>query len=183
MKTSGLRQLSERYVKALFDVASNASAVAEVEKDLLALANAARTSKEFAGFLTNPLLTRQQQASLMEAMLSNIGAHALTQKFASLLARQKRLPALPYMAELFSETASLARGEISAEVVSASELKSAEASAIADKLGKMVGKKVAVKTRVNPELLGGVVVKIGSTQFDGSLSGKLQRLKNALRAA
>jgi len=183
VKTSGLRKLSERYVKALFDVAAEAKAVAEVEKDLLALAKVARGSKEFAGFLTNPLLSREQQASLMEAMLSNIGAHAITQKFAGLLARQKRLPALCEIAELFSEAAAKSRGEISAEIISANELKVAEANAIADKLSKAYGQKITVKTRVNPELLGGLVVRIGSKQFDGSVSGKLQRLKNSLKVA
>jgi F-type H+-transporting ATPase subunit delta len=183
VKTTGFRQLSQRYVKALFDVSSVASAVATVEKDLLVLARVAHTSKEFSDFLKSPVLGREEQAGLVEAMLNNIGAHELTRKFCAMLARGKRLPALPEMAEIFSQTAAAARGEISAELVSAGELKPAEISAIADKLSKMVGKKVIIKTRVNPQLLGGVVVKIGSQQFDGSVAGKLQRLKNTLKAA
>lgn len=153
----------------------------EVEKDLLALAKAARVSKEFAGFLTNPLLTRAQQANLMEAMLNNIGAHVLTQAFARMLARQKRLPALGIIAEVFAETAAKSRGELAADVVSAAELKVGETGAIADRLGKIYGKKITVRTRVNPELIGGVVIKIGSTQLDGSLAGKLERLGQKLK--
>lgn len=183
MKTSGLQKLSERYVKALFDVASDAGAVPAVEKDLLTLANVAKTSKEFADFLSNPLLTRKEQADVVAAMLSNIGAHEITRQFAAMLARQKRLPALASIANLFSSAAATARGEIAAEVISAKELKAAEVAAIAEKIGKAYGKKVTVKTRVNPELLGGVVVKVGSKQLDISLSGKLQRLRNTLKAA
>lgn len=181
MKTSGLQKLSGRYVKALFDVASDASAVASVEKDLLALAKVASTSKEFADFLSNPLLTRKEQADVIAAMLSNIGAHEITRQFAAMLARQKRLPALAEIANLFSAAAASARGEIAAEVVSAKELKAPEVVAIAEKIGKAYGKKVTVKTRVNPELLGGVVIKIGSTQLDSSLSGKLARLELKLK--
>lgn len=183
MKTLGLRKLSERYVKALFDVAAAVNAVSSVEKDLVALARVARGNEAFSGFLNNPLLSRDEQARLMEAMLANIGAHELTRKFCAMLARQKRLPALPVIADRFAEMASAARGEVMAELVSAAELKASEVSAIENKLSKVYGKKVSLKTRVNPELLGGVVVKIGSRQFDGSLAGKLQRLRNTLKAA
>lgn len=183
MKTSGLRKLSERYVNALFDVASDASAVPAVEKDLLALAKVATTSREFSDFLSNPLLTRKEQADVIAAMLSNIGAHEITRQFAAMLARQKRLPALSEIANLFSSTAAGARGEIAAELISAKEMKPAEVNAVAEKLSKVYGKKVTIKTRVNPDLLGGVIVKIGSQQFDSSVSGKLQRLRNTLKVA
>lgn len=183
MKNSASQKLAGRYVKALFDVAGSAKAIDVVEKDLIAIAALAESNSEVAGFLGNPLLTRKQSAAGMDALLEKIGAHKVTRQFIAMLAAQKRLPALPAIAELFAETAAKSRGELSALVTSAAPMKDSEIAALAEKLGKIYGKKIALKSRVNPELIGGVIVKIGSTQFDGSVAGKLARLKNTLKAA
>lgn len=183
MKNLASQKLAQRYADALFAVASEASVLPSVEADLKALAEAAEQSADFAGFLYNPLLTRSQSAEVVGAVLKGCGAHELTQKFMYLLAQQKRLPALPVIAQCFAKMTMSARGEMAADLISASELKQKDVDSIADKLTKAYGKKITTETSIDPELLGGVIVRIGSAQLDSSVSGKLQRLKNTLSAA
>jgi F-type H+-transporting ATPase subunit delta len=181
VKTSGAKQIAERYVKALFD--ASAKAQDAVEKDLLALESVFSESEEFQSLLSNPLLTREQQAKAADAVLAKIKANKITRQFIALLARQKRLDLLPDIIALYMDKAMAERGEMKAEVISATPLKAADIAAISAKLGGMYGKKILLETREDKELLGGVVIKIGSLQLDSSLSGKLQRLALILRAA
>lgn len=183
MKTSGAKRIAERYVKALFDVAEAASALADVEKDMASLGAALAESAEFAQFLTNPLMDRDQQANVMAALAEKMKASKLTTQFIAMLTRQKRLPILPEIIALFAQTAATARGEMQAEVIAASPLKAPEVAQIKDRLSKAFGKKVNLDVRQDADLLGGVVLKVGSQQLDASLAGKMARLKLALQAA
>lgn len=181
MKSSGSRQIAERYVTALFDV--SAKDRAKVERDLSTLHMILAESEELQNLLSNPLLSREQQAKAMESVLKAIKSHAVTKQFITLLARQKRLALLPEIIVLFARRMSEARGEMKAELVSAAPLKKQDAEAISDRLSQAYGKKVVLELRQDPELLGGIVVKVGSVQLDASLSGKLRRLGHKLRAA
>lgn len=181
MKTSGAKKIAERYVRALFDVSGKAQAA--VEKDLKALQAALASSRELAGLLSNPLLTRVQQAEAMDAVLSAVKADKMTRQFVALLARQKRLSLLPEIIAIYMHEAATRRGEMKAQLVSAVPLKDADVAKIGERLSKTYGKKIILETRQDPELLGGVVINIGSLQLDSSLSGKLRRLKNTLKAA
>ena len=183
MKNAGQKQLAERYVKALYDIASEANARDAVEKDLGVLATLLKESDELASVLVNPLLTRSQQAKALEPVLSAIKAHDVTKRFIVMLAQQKRLPALAEIARLYAERAASARGEIKAEAISAHPLSLKDVAIITERLSKAYGKKVTLETSENPELLGGVVLRIGSQQLDASFAGKLNRLKNKLKAA
>lgn len=181
MKTSGAKKIAERYVKALFDASGDS--LGKVERDLVELQAALAWSKEFRQLLVNPLLTRDQQAKAMDAVLTSVKAHKLTRDFLNLLARKKRLPLLPEIIALFVEWSAKARGEMKAEVVSAAPLKDADVAAIGKRLAKLYGREILLETRQDPELLGGIVINIGSLRLDASLSGKLRRLGNKLKAA
>lgn len=183
MKTAGTRRIAERYVKALFDVASGEDALAAVEKDMLTLTHALAESEDFRQFLTNPLLTREAQAETVAALLKKMKANKVTLQFMQMLAAQKRLGALPAIAELFLKRVASERGELSGELIAATELKAKDVAQIAERLGKAYGRKVNLEVRQDPGLLGGVVIKIGSVQLDGSLAGKMARLKHTLQAA
>lgn len=183
MKTSGIRQIAERYVRALFEIAREPALRDQVEQDLDALQNAIEKSDDLQRVLHSPLLTRSQQAKAITAVLAAMNANAATQKFVALLAQQKRLDILPQVIALFSEWAAAARGEIKAEIISAAPLKKDDIAALSGSLGKAYGKKVIVDVKQDPQLLGGMIVKVGSQQLDGSLNGKLRRLKIALQAA
>ena len=183
MKNTGSKRIAERYVKALFDVASKANALAAVEQDMAALAGALAASAELQDFTQNPLLTREQKATTMAGLLGKLQTHKLTEQFDALLAKQKRLDVLPEIAALFAQWAQASRGEMSARVVSASKLSDKDIGAITERLSKAYGKKINLQVQEDASLLGGAVVHIGSIQLDSSLSGKLRRLGQKLRAA
>jgi F-type H+-transporting ATPase subunit delta len=183
VKASGSKRIAERYVKALFDVAQSASATKQVEDDMQSLVTMLADSEDFRNFLINPLLSSETQGESMLAILAKMHVDQVTRQFIGMLVAQKRLAVLPEIAKQFIELAASARGEMSAEVISAVPLKAPEIAQIAEKLGKAYGRKMNIQVRQNPELLGGVIVKIGSQQLDSSLAGKMRRLKNALQAA
>ena len=183
MKTSGSKRIASRYVKALFEVVAADKATDAVEKDLLSLADALSNSKDFQHFLTNPLLSSDVRAQTMLAVLAKMQVHQLTRQFIGMLIRQKRLAILPDIIVLFAEWAASARGELKGEVIAAAPLKAKEIQMISDSLGKAYDRKMVLTLKEQPDLLGGVVVKIGSLQLDSSLAGKMRRLKIALQAA
>ncbi len=183
MKNSGSQKISDRYATALFEVASAAKATDSVEKDLLAIQKMLAESADFRAFLRNPLLTRDAQGEIAAALLAKIGVNKVTAQFISLLSSHKRLELLAEMIAVFLKKCAEARGEIDAEIVSVSAIDAKAQSTISDALGKIYGKKVTIKTREDKNLLGGMVLNIGSKQLDGSLAGKLNRLRQSLKAA
>jgi F-type H+-transporting ATPase subunit delta len=183
VKNAGSKRIAERYVKALFDLASTAKALPAVEADLAALSAAIDASSELQAFIRNPLLSREQKAKTMQALLAKLNASALTIQFTVALASNQRLDVLPAIASMFSQWAQAARGEMSARVTSASPLGDKDRAAIAERLGKAYGKKINLQVQEDASLIGGVIVNIGSIQLDSSLSGKLNKLKQKLQAA
>jgi len=180
---SGSKRIAERYVKALFDVVQTESAIDQVETDLESLGHLLEQSKEFRHFLVNPLLSHEMRAQAMLAILNRLSVHQLTRQFVGMLIRQKRLAILSDVIELFAQWAATARGELKGELHAAGVLKPQEIALISEKLGKAYGRTMKLEVKQRPELLGGVVVKIGSLQLDSSLAGKMRRLGNALKAA
>lgn len=183
MATTGSKRIAERYVKALFDVAEAGKALAQVEKDLNALAKAIAASADLREFIASPLFGRKEQAQAVRALLQHMKANKITVDFVAALAQAKRLVLLPEVAIIFAQWSEKTRGEITAEVITAEPLSDKDASALADRLSKAAGKKINLKLRQDPTLLGGMIVKIGSQQLDSSLAGKLDRLKLKLKAA
>ena len=183
MKKSDAKRIAQRYVKALFEVSVQARAVDAVEKDLNALGAVIAQSKEFQHFLTNPLLSNGERGEVMLALLAKLDVNQVSRQFIGMLIAQKRLSILPEVISLFSIWAENSRGEMRAELISASELKSSEVDMVGQRLGKAYGKKMKLTVRQNKALLGGVVVKIGSLELDSSVAGKLNRLNKTLRVA
>lgn len=183
MKTSGSRKIAERYVSALFDTAIAAHALDTVERDLRTLGELLEENQDMRDFLHNPLLTRAAQAQILTPLLAALGTHTITAQFLRVLAQRKRLDILADIIALFLTQAAQARGELAARLVSAQKLSAADAKAVAATLSKAFNKKILLSTGVNASLLGGMVINIGSTQLDASLSGKLNRLKAAMKAA
>ena len=183
MKQSGLGPIAARYVSALFEVATKASAVAAVEKDLSDLARATHGNEGFARLLTSPLLTRASQEKLMSALADSFGAHQVTKAFLVTLAHARRLPALIECAVQFARLAEEARGEMTADIVTATAISKDEEAQAEQRLSKIYGKKVKLRSTQDANLLGGVIVKIGGMQLDASLAGKLARMEQNLKAA
>ena len=119
----------------------------------------------------------------MLAVLDKLKSSQLTRQFIGMVLQQKRLSVLPQIIAEFARMASEARGELTADVITAAPLNDKQEAALAQRLGKAYGRTVRLNASHDPSLIGGMVVRIGSQQLDSSLSGKLRRLGQSLRAA
>ncbi|MGQ0676606.1 MAG: F0F1 ATP synthase subunit delta [Rhodospirillales bacterium] len=180
-ESMGMAGLAERYAAALYELADEAKTLDRVAQDLRALARLIQDSADLTRLIRSPVLDRRDQGRAIKAVLAAMGADALTQKFIGLAARNRRLFALPAMIRAFLAALAARRGEIAAEVASAAPLNPAQAEAVVAALRQVVGAKVTVETRVDPSLLGGLVVRVGSRMVDSSLKTKLQKLELAMK--
>ena len=183
MENSGGIQasLSGRYATALFELARDGKAIDSVGKSLESLKAALAQSDDFANLTTNPLLSRKAATKAVEAVAKSLKVDALTARFLGVLAQNRRLGEIGAIIKSYNALASAHRGEATAEVVSAHALAPAQITALKDKLKAKVGRDVAVDLKVDPEILGGLVVKIGSQMIDSSIRTRLNSLANAMK--
>ncbi len=173
--------LAGRYAVALFELAAEDGTVSAVESDLEKLEAALAESAELQGVTTNPQLSRKAQASAIDGVAGVLGVSELTQKFLSVLAQNRRLSALPEMISAFQTIAAAQRGEVTAQVTSAHALSDDQLAKLKDKLTAREGRTVKLKPSVDPDLLGGLVVTIGSQRIDGSIRTRLNSLAQAMK--
>ena len=176
--TSGV---AGRYASALFDLAVEEKKVAEVEKDLAMFQGLFDGSADLQRMVRSPVIPADEQGRALGTILERAGAGALAQNFFKLIARNRRLFAAYDMARTYRTLAARSRGEVNAEVVSAHPLSDSESQALKDALKASVGKDVTLSTKVDPSLLGGLVVKLGSRMVDSSLKTKLANMKLSLK--
>ena len=183
MENSGgiTASLQGRYASALFELANETKAVAAVESDLEKLGAAVAGSADLAALIRNPQVSREASAKALDGIADLLGLSPLTRKFLGVLARNRRLAALPDVVRAFTAIAAAARGEVTADVTSAHPLSDAQLTALAAKLKAREGKDVTIKTSVDPEILGGLVVRIGSQQIDSSIRTRLNTLAHAMK--
>lgn len=173
--------LAERYATALFDLAEGEGKLDAIANELEQLDTLMKSSGDLARLIRSPVISREDQLSAMQAILDKAGARKLTQRFIGVLAERRRLFALPQIIAQFQTKLAARRGETRAEVVSAKPLSRTQLTAVTDALKKAVGMNVALSTRVDPALLGGLIVQVGSRMIDSSLRTKLQRLSLAMK--
>ncbi|WAT18748.1 F0F1 ATP synthase subunit delta [Aurantiacibacter sp. MUD11] len=175
--------LAGRYASALFDLASEAGTVTAVESDLEKLDAALRESEELAALINNPQISRGQLAGVMSGVGKHLGLSELTRNFLGVLAENRRVSKLPGMIRAFATIAAAQRGEVQAEVASAHALTDAQLAELETKLRAREGRTVKLKSRVDPDLLGGLVVTIGSKRIDSSIRTRLNSLAQAMKSA
>lgn len=173
--------LQGRYASALFDLASEKGFVTAVEADLDKLGEAISQSADLAALIRNPQVSRDDAAKAMDGVSGVLGLSDLTKNFINVLAGNRRLAALPDIIRAFATIAAAQRGEVTAEVTSAHALNDDQIAQLAAKLKAREGKEVKIKAKVDPEVLGGLVVKIGSRQIDSSIRTRLNSLANAMK--
>ena len=175
--------LAGRYATALYDLADEASAIDATHDDLMRLQAMIDDSADLRRLITSPVIARDDQARAISAVAERAELADLTCRFVGLVAANRRLFALTDMIRAFRAILAHRRGEVTAEVTSASPLSETQSTAIAEALRASMGSKVSIEARVDPELLGGLVVKVGSRMVDSSLRTKLQKLQIALKGA
>jgi F-type H+-transporting ATPase subunit delta len=173
--------MAGRYAAALFDLAKEERQLPQVEADLAAFRTMLDESADLRRLIRSPVISAEDQAKALEAVLAKAGVAPLTANFFKLIARNRRLFAVVDMIRDFRAMLARERGEVSAEVASAHPLTAEQLNALKDALRVQIGKDVQVNTRVDPNLLGGLVVKVGSRMIDSSLRTKLNNLKVAMK--
>jgi F-type H+-transporting ATPase subunit delta len=172
-----------RYAQALFDLASDEKRVAAVEADLKSLKAAIADSRDLRVLLASPAFSAEDKGKGLAAIAAKAQFDPVTRKFLGLLAANRRAAALSATITAFEALAAKARGAVSAQVTTAVPLSAAQSLGVAAALRQALGKDPEIETRVDPAILGGVKVQVGSRLFDASLRSKLDSLKFALKRA
>jgi len=176
-----LTQIARPYASALFDIANSSNPIPQVDAGLSAIASLASDSQDFSRFLGSPVINADQKAAAIQAILGKAKADTTVTNFVNVVARNGRLFALPAIIAAFRERAAEARGEVNADVTSAVPLTADQVATLADTLKAKIGKSVTLNQHVDPSLIGGLVVKVGSQMIDSSLKTKLTAMKIAMK--
>jgi len=173
--------LGGRYARALFELAHEAKALDAIAADLGRIEAQLDASDDLSRLVASPVLSRADQGRAMAAILAAMDVHALVRSTVGLMAEKRRLFALADVIRSYRRLLAQRRGELAAEVTAARELGAEQRDAIAEALRSALGRAVTVETRVDPALIGGLVVRVGSRMIDSSLRTKLQRLQFAMK--
>ena len=179
-QTRAFSQVVRRYAGALLALADEKGQVDGVAQDMAAFADVLMGSPPLRSAIANPLLKRDQVAKALDVIVTKAGMGGLTQNFVGLVAKNGRARDLPSMADAFAGMLADRRGELQAEVTTARALDGAQEKALQQTLAKEMGAKVQINQRVDPAILGGLIVRVGSKMVDSSLKTKLQKLKLSL---
>ena len=183
METSGGMQasLAGRYASALFDLARDQKQIDAVSRSLEALNQALADSRDFDQLVISPLVGREDAGNAFAAVAEQLALDPITTNFIGVLARNGRKGELRNVIRAFRKLAANHRGETTAEVVSAHPLNDDQIGKLKSQLRGRAGRDVAIEARVDPNILGGIVVKLGSQMIDASLRTKLNRLAQAMK--
>ena len=183
METSGgiRASLAGRYASALFDLARDQRQIESVGKSLDALDQALLDSRDFGEVVTSPLVSREAAGKAFAAIAPQLKLDPVTTNFVGVLARNGRKNELRNVIRAFRRLAAEHRGETTAEVVTARPLNDDQLAQLRQQLRTRAGRDVAIDAAVDPSILGGIVVKLGSQQIDASIRTKLNRLAQAMK--
>ncbi len=168
--------LAGRYAGALFELAEQDGLLDRVAADLDGLGAMIRGSDDLSRLLRSPLILRVDQARVLARIVKKAQMSALVHNFVGVVAGNGRLGALSTMIAAFHKRLARERGEVQAQVISASALSGKQTKNIVEALKKSVGAAVDLETKVDPGILGGFIVRVGSRMIDNSVGSKLERL-------
>lgn len=172
-----------RYALALIDLAAEGDQIGAVEADLRRLKAMRADSLDLRRLIAAPSFTAGDRARGLGALAERAGFSPITRKFLGLLAANRRVAALPAVIDAYIRMATERRGVVAAEVTTARPLTDTQAAGVRAALRQALGKDPEITTRVDPAILGGMRVRVGSRQFDASLKSRLDQLKFALKRA
>lgn len=173
--------LGGRYALALFELAAQNRTIDQVEQSLRTVRDALDQSDDFRALTTSPVVQRGPATKAVLATADQLGVDATTKSFLGVLAENRRLGQLPQIMRAFRLLAARHRGEVTAEVTSAHALNDDQVAALKQQLRQRLGREVSVDLAVDPELLGGLVVRIGSQMIDSSIRTRLNALSSAMK--
>jgi len=175
--------MAGRYANALFELALEANAIDQVSADLATFDAMVAESTDLARLVKSPVFTAEQQASAIGAIVDKAGIGGLAAKFLKLVASNRRLFAVGDMARAYKALVAKHKGEVTAQVTAAEKLNDARLGEIKAALKSVTGKDVQMDVQVDPAIIGGLIVKVGSRMVDSSLRTKLNAIKFAMKEA
>ena len=183
METSGgiRASLAGRYALALFDLARDKKQIDSVDRSLDTLGQALADSRDFTELVASPLVSRDEAGKAFAAIAPKLGLDPVTTNFLGVLAANGRKDQLQPVIRAYRRLASENRGEATAEVVTARALNDDQLKQLKQQLRARAGRDVTIDAKVDPNILGGIVVKLGSQQVDASIRTKLNRLAQVMK--
>ena len=180
-KKVNINELARRYTTAVFDLAKSEGSLDKVAKDLDTIETLAKTDDYFKRFLNSPVLAEAAQIAMMQEFSKSQKLNKLTLNFLLIVVKNGRLQYLTQIIKSFRERIAAELGEIKAEITTAQKLTDKQLAAIAKDLSNKTGGKIKITETVKPEIIGGLIVKIGAKMFDYSVKSRLTKLKNKLK--
>ena len=173
--------IAARYAKAVFELAKETKSIKALEADLAALEAALGDSEELVSLISSPLHTREQQRVAVAVLAERMALSDIMKKTLALKAEKRRLHILPQFIQNLRNLIAAEKGEVTAEVTAAKTLSKTQQDKLAKTLKATIGKTVKLSVSVDENLIGGMVVKVGSKMVDTSISSKLSNLQNAMK--
>ena len=175
--------VSDRYASALYDLAAEKKLVDPVLDDLSNLKNILKDNKELSLVVKSPLITSIDKLNIFESLLKKINANELTSTFLKVIEKNKRFSNLASIITQFMNINSQKRGDVLADITSADELNDDQKNNITNQLKSILGDKLSLSFDVDKNIIGGLIVKVGSKMIDTSLANKINKLKIAMKGA
>jgi len=175
--------VSDRYASALYDLAAEKKLVDPVLEDLSNLKNMLKDNKELSLVIKSPLITSIDKLNIFESLLKKINANELTSTFLKVIEKNKRFSNLVSIITQFMNINSQKRGDVLADITSADELNDEQKNNITNQLKSILGDKLSLSFDVDKNIMGGLIVKVGSKMIDTSLANKINKLKIAMKGA
>ena len=173
--------MAGRYANALFELALDNKAVDAVKAELERFDGLVAESADLARLVRSPVFSADTQAKALGAVLDKVGIGGLTAQFLKVVASNRRLFAVRDMIRAYRALVARHHGEVTAQITVAETLSDAHRAAITDALKSVTGKDVDLDVKVDPAIIGGLVVKLGSRMVDSSLRSKLNSIKHAMK--
>ncbi|RMG48692.1 MAG: ATP synthase F1 subunit delta [Acidobacteria bacterium] len=180
---SSVRLVAQHYAQALSEAVPSDEELGRVREEVARIAELVRKVPELARVLKNPVVSADSKGRVIAAIAERLGAGERTRRFLEVIAANERLPLLPEIAEAVEKVHEARSGVRRAELISAVPLDADLQERLVAALSRAAGSRLLVEKRVDPSLLGGIVAKIGTTVFDGSLKTRLARLRSRMISA
>ena len=175
--------IADRYASALYDLSSEGKYVDEVLSDLQKLEEYINKNKDLKILINSPLIASNEKLLILEKLLLNHSFNVLTLTFLKVISNNKRFSSLPFIITRFMNINAEKRGEIFADITSADDLSNEQKSGIKNQLRLILGEKLSLNYIVDKNIIGGLIVKVGSKMIDSSLASKINKLKIKMKGA
>jgi len=175
--------ISDRYASALYDFAAEKKVVDPVLNDLLNLKKILNDNKELNLVIRSPLISSPDKLNIFNSLLQKINGNELTTTFLKVIEKNKRFSSLASIISQFININSHKRGDVLADITSADELNDDQKTNISNQLKNILGDKLSLSFDVDKNIMGGLIVKVGSKMIDTSLANKINKLKIAMKGA